>query len=149
MLNIFFGVSYVVEETFFDDNLLFESRCAALKDVPRVPNNFHKRDESDRYEAGTRATLIKNATIWTGMANGTEIVYGDILLDKGLVKHIGDIPQSLLAHAFNLTVVHANGAWVTPGLGEAFILPCPAFYLSRMLFEWTCIPTSGSTVYQC
>ena len=85
--------------------------------VPGASDDFHEREVSDRYEAGTRATLIRNATIWTGGKNGVEVVHGDLLLDQGLVKDIGKIPQSRIASAFDLTVVDANGAWVTPGLG--------------------------------
>ncbi|KAI0371545.1 composite domain of metallo-dependent hydrolase [Pilatotrama ljubarskyi] len=90
-------------------------RCAGLRAVPGPLTNFLARDRSDRFEPGTRATLIKNVTLWTGARNGTEIVYGDILLDKGLVRGIGDIPESLYAE-HDTDVVDAKGGWVTPGL---------------------------------
>ena len=94
------------------------NQCAQLKSLPGPPLNFEAREISDRYEAGTGPTHIRNATIWTGARNGTEIVYGDVYLEKGIVKGIGYIPQSTLDSAENLTVVDAKGGWVTPGLGE-------------------------------
>jgi imidazolonepropionase-like amidohydrolase len=62
--------------------------------------------------------------IWTGARNGTEIVYGDVLLDKGLVVAVGYIPPSLLDRVTSssqsgtteLRVEDLGGAWVTPGL---------------------------------
>jgi len=45
-------------------------KCRALNVLPGPPSNFHERTQSDRYEAGTPPTLIKNATIWTGNADG-------------------------------------------------------------------------------
>ncbi|KAJ7448178.1 hypothetical protein FB451DRAFT_1375446 [Mycena latifolia] len=50
---------------------------------------------SDRFVEGTPPVLIQNAKILTGARNGTEIVFGDILLDKGLVLGVGYIPQPL------------------------------------------------------
>ncbi|EJF62302.1 composite domain of metallo-dependent hydrolase [Dichomitus squalens LYAD-421 SS1] len=91
------------------------SRCAARDAAPRSPDNLLARSTNDRFEAGTRATLIKNVTLWTGARNGTEVVYGDIFLDKGLVQGIGYIPEwDYSKH--NTDVVDANGSWVTPGL---------------------------------
>ena len=59
--------------------------------------------------------------IWTGARNGTEIVYGDVLLDKGLVVAVGYIPPSLLdgvsqSSTTEIRVEDLEGAWVTPGL---------------------------------
>lgn len=83
-----------------------------------------KRTESDRFVPGTRPVLLRNGMIWTGARNGTEVVYGDVLLDKGLVVAVGYIPPSLLdsvvsqssATATELRVEDLGGAWVTPGL---------------------------------
>jgi imidazolonepropionase-like amidohydrolase len=60
--------------------------------------------------------------IWTGARNGTEVVYGDVLLDKGLVVAVGYIPPSLLddvssqSGTTGIRVEDLGGAWVTPGL---------------------------------
>ena len=93
------------------------TRCEALKRTFGPSASFHSRDESDRHEPGTNATLIRNAVILTGRAEGKEVVSGDILLDKGIVKGMGKISWRLIENTPNLTVVDAKGAWVTPGLG--------------------------------
>jgi hypothetical protein len=96
------------------------SFCAQLSIKPSVPEDFHARTSSDRYEEGTQATLIRNATIWTGGREGTEVVYGDVLLDKGLVKAVGYIPHHLMEdlsrNPNSVNVIDANGAWITPGI---------------------------------
>ena len=88
-------------------------RCTSIRMKSGPPLNFADRSVSDRFEEGTPATLIRNATIWTGKKNGTEIIYGDLLLDKGIVKAIGDVPRTLLR---DVRTIDAGGAWVTPGL---------------------------------
>ncbi|KAH9855025.1 composite domain of metallo-dependent hydrolase [Lenzites betulinus] len=90
-------------------------QCAGLHAVPGPPSDFRERERSDRFEQGTRPTLLKNATLWTGARNGSEIVYGDIFLDNGLVRGIGYIPEALYADR-DVDVVDAHGAWVTPGI---------------------------------
>ncbi|KAL4247136.1 hypothetical protein ABKN59_001342 [Abortiporus biennis] len=94
-------------------------KCASLRNIPGPEAHFHDREVSDRFEPGTKSTLIKNATIWTGLANGTEIIKGDILLKKGVVRGLGDVPQELFEDDEknnDLVVIEASGAWVTPGL---------------------------------
>ena len=93
------------------------NRCANRHAAPGSPADDFIRHVSDRFEPGTRPTLIKNVTLWTGARNGTEIVYGDIFLDKGLVQGIGYIPEMLYTGR-DTDVVDAHGGWVTPGLGE-------------------------------
>ena len=92
-------------------------RCVAIRTPPGPPSNYLGRDKSDRFELGTNATLIRNAWIWTGQENGTVSYRGDILLDQGIVKAIGDIPARTIEDTKNLTTVDADGKWVTPGLG--------------------------------
>ncbi|EMD40496.1 hypothetical protein CERSUDRAFT_130402 [Gelatoporia subvermispora B] len=92
------------------------SQCAALKVKPGPPEDFLSRDASERFEPGIRPTLIRNATIWTGANSGAEIITGDILLDKGIVKNLGHVSSSILQGLKELQVVDANGSWVTPGL---------------------------------
>ena len=100
-------------------------QCSSLRERPGALS-FHTREQSDRFEPGTNATLIQNARIWTGRHNGTHVVEGDILLDGGVVKEIGHIPEDLWVDAENLTIVNANGAWITPGLG---VCPSVDFYI--------------------
>ena len=90
------------------------ARCRTLHAKPGPPPNFHARAVSDRFEAGTRPTLVRNATIWTGEG---VLEGGDILLAGGVIQAVGH-----LGAAFDLgedyaavEVVDAHGAWVTPG----------------------------------
>ncbi|KAJ7735556.1 hypothetical protein DFH07DRAFT_1065042 [Mycena maculata] len=73
---------------------------------------------SDRFVEGTPAVLIRNAKILTGARNGTEVIFGDILLDKGLVLGVGYIPNALTLLP-NLKVVDAGGKWISPGIVDA------------------------------
>lgn len=94
------------------------ARCASLHTLPGPAADFHvARDTSDRFEPGTRPTLIRNASIFTGEQNGTVTYRGDVLLDRGIVRAIGDVPGRVIDKMENLTVVEARGRWVTPGLG--------------------------------
>lgn len=92
-------------------------RCRSLNLQPGPPKDFHNRKESDRFEPGTPPTLIKNGRIWTGSLNGTEVIRGDILIDKGIITRVGRINQaSIAALGSDLVVVDSDGAWVTPGI---------------------------------
>ncbi|KAF8664372.1 hypothetical protein AX16_000743 [Volvariella volvacea WC 439] len=90
--------------------------CKALHVLPAPPADFHDRTQSDRYEPGTPPVLLKNATIWTGRASGAEIVKGDILLDKGLIKAVGIIDENVLNGYSSLVAIDVGGKWVTPGI---------------------------------
>lgn len=91
-------------------------KCRLLNVKPGVSHNFHRRTQSDRFVPGTPPILIKNATIWTGRVSGLEVVVGDLLLSKGLIKAVGDIDQHVLdAYGSDLVVADAGGAWVSPG----------------------------------
>jgi len=93
------------------------SRCRSLTAQAMPPAGFHSRTHSDRLEEGTRPVLIRNANIWTGNRNGTEIIRADILLDKGIIKSIGHLRgTSIKTYGEELEVVDVKGAWVTPGL---------------------------------
>ncbi|KAJ3829135.1 hypothetical protein F5880DRAFT_1607895 [Lentinula raphanica] len=89
-------------------------RCQSLKQSPGPPVNFHRRRASDRFEPGTKPTLIKNATIWTGLNNGTQILRGDILLDKGIIMGVGHFGTA--SYGNELVVIDAGGRWVSPGI---------------------------------
>lgn len=91
-------------------------RCRYIQTPPGPPPDFHpaRRLQSDRFVPGTNPVLLRNAKIWTAARNGTEIVFGDVLLDKGLIKSVGYIPHGLLDS--NIEIHDVQGAWVTPGL---------------------------------
>lgn len=92
-------------------------KCRALQTPAGVDSEqFHKRTHSDRFVPGTKPVLIRNARIWTGNQNGTEVLHGSILIDKGLIKAVGKLPRIQADGPYEgLVVVDAKGAWVTPG----------------------------------
>lgn len=92
------------------------ARCADITRQAGPAPNFHSREFSDRFEEGTPPILIQNAKIWTGSKNGTEVIRGDILIDKGLIKSIGHLHAEELSYGKRLEIIDAKGAWVTPGI---------------------------------
>ncbi|KAF7292325.1 Amidohydro-3 domain-containing protein [Mycena chlorophos] len=95
------------------------ARCTALKTIPGPHPHFAKREVSDRLEPGVNTSwLISNATLVLGRGNDTRWMLGDLYLDKGLIKAIGDNLDvaSIQRRTVNLTVVNANRGWVTAGL---------------------------------
>ncbi|KAJ7268533.1 hypothetical protein C8J57DRAFT_1612725 [Mycena rebaudengoi] len=50
---------------------------------------------------------------------GTEVVYGDLLLDGGVITSVQYVPEEQLLALRNQDVVDAEGKWVSPGLGDA------------------------------
>ncbi|KAJ6572056.1 carbohydrate esterase family 9 protein [Mycena capillaripes] len=98
------------------------AQCGALHLTPGPPDNFHARTQSDRFEKGTKPTLIRNATIWTGLDDGNEVIHGDILIDKGLIKKVGTVD---LRSRANVKVLDVAGAWVSPGF-TCGMYPAPA-----------------------
>ncbi|PBK91088.1 hypothetical protein ARMGADRAFT_1082308 [Armillaria gallica] len=66
-------------------------------------------------------TLVKNAKIWTGLRNRTQVPEADILIDKGLLIGAGSFGYSKLkAYGISLEVVDADGAWVTLGIVDLY-----------------------------
>ncbi|KAF8622060.1 hypothetical protein AX15_007211 [Amanita polypyramis BW_CC] len=104
-------------------------RCRSLRVSPGPPTGFEKREASDRYEHGTNATWIRNCRIITGEKNGSVIIHGDLFLDKGIVKAVGKVPWHLPDNTPNVTIIEADGAWITPGLVDIHshigVLPSP------------------------
>ncbi|KAF8438173.1 hypothetical protein L210DRAFT_3482342 [Boletus edulis BED1] len=91
------------------------AKCRSLSVKPAPPPGFSDRTHSDRNEPGTPLVLIRNATIWTGLDNGEDVVHGDILLENGLIKNVGDV-NAFKLNMVNVTEINAEGAWVTPGI---------------------------------
>jgi predicted amidohydrolase len=73
---------------------------------------------SDRFVEGTSPVLIRNAKILTGARNGNEVVFGDVLLDKGVILGVGYVPRVLTLRP-NLQVIDAEGKWISPGSVDA------------------------------
>ncbi|KAF8962217.1 hypothetical protein BDZ97DRAFT_1920686 [Flammula alnicola] len=91
-------------------------KCQALNFLPGPPNNFHQRTQLDRQVSGNPPTLFRNASIWTGRVSGHEVAIGDLLLDKGIIKELGSVKESVLDSYKDLVVIDAGGAWITPGI---------------------------------
>ncbi|PBK90230.1 carbohydrate esterase family 9 protein [Armillaria gallica] len=92
-------------------------KCQNIHVLPGPQQEFASRTESDRHVQSTRPTLLKNATIWTGRVSGFEVVRGDLLMDKGIVKKVGAIDVEVLDGFCAELVVHdVGGAWVSPGI---------------------------------
>ncbi|KAF9241521.1 hypothetical protein BU15DRAFT_87115 [Melanogaster broomeanus] len=79
------------------------ARCLTWNLV--LPSDFAHRTQSDRFVHGTPATLLTNASVWTGDSGGYELYGADILIDKGIIKRYND-----------LVTVDVGGSWVTPGI---------------------------------
>ncbi|KAH9846908.1 carbohydrate esterase family 9 protein [Lenzites betulinus] len=91
-------------------------KCRLLDAKPGPPPDFAARTRSDRFVPGTPATLIQNATIWTGRVDGLEVLHGDILLNGGIVKRIGRVGSADLEEFTDVVRVNAQGKWVSPGI---------------------------------
>ncbi|KAG2135195.1 uncharacterized protein EDB93DRAFT_1254338 [Suillus bovinus] len=96
------------------------SKCAYIRAKPGPPPHFHARTQSDRYAENTKPVLVRNATIWTAANDGHEVLTGDLLMHRGLIQAIGDVPLSMIQQLelqnMNLEIVDAHGACVTPGI---------------------------------
>lgn len=97
-------------------------QCGIISRPP--PSHKHataERKYSDRFVKGTKATWLKNATVWTGEQGGEEVLYGvDVLLDGGVVRKIGkpeEIQEMMKSKdkKDQYEEVELGGAWVTPG----------------------------------
>lgn len=90
-------------------------QCKYVRSPAGSPSDFHARNSSDRHVPGTNPLLLKNAKILTGARNGTEVIYGDVFLEKGLIKAVGYVPPDMLDQP-DLHIEDVDGAWVSPGL---------------------------------
>ncbi|KAJ7863940.1 hypothetical protein B0H14DRAFT_2736905 [Mycena olivaceomarginata] len=97
------------------------AQCLSLNTPLEPPPEFtvtRLATGSDRFVQGTRPTLIKDAKILTGARNGTEVIFGDVLLDKGVIVAVGYIPEHLRLPQ-DLQIIDAEGKWISPGLVDA------------------------------
>lgn len=110
--------------------------CRALNVKPTPPNDFYTRKQSDRFAPGTSATLIKNATIWTGRDNGKDVFQGDVLLDGGIIRWIGqDSTSAVELEGLDVDILDAKGRWLTPGF--AFLTFCAE--ISGLLLSYSVV----------
>ena len=85
------------------------AKCRALRAKPGPPDDFYERTVSDRFQAGTKPVVIRNATIWTGRVQGLEVLEGDVLLEGGIIKQVGPIPDDVLGAYSDLVYIDAHG----------------------------------------
>ncbi|KAI6021404.1 composite domain of metallo-dependent hydrolase [Pisolithus microcarpus] len=119
------GVYLAASRTVFvhDDSTALPARaqealhqCKMLNVKPGPPDDFFLRSQSDRFVEGTPPTLLRNASVWTGDSAGYELRDVDILLDKGIIKFVGQAHQGVLHGYSSLVTVDVGGKWVTPGI---------------------------------
>ncbi|KAF9259723.1 carbohydrate esterase family 9 protein [Marasmius fiardii PR-910] len=94
------------------------NKCSKLRIKPSPPSDFYNREVSDRFDASLapkNPILIRNATIWTGeVGAGLEVVFGDVLFDKGIFKRVGNVDGFGIEG--EVEEIDVNGAWVTAGI---------------------------------
>ncbi|KAJ7078720.1 hypothetical protein B0H15DRAFT_1025782 [Mycena belliarum] len=121
LASLFFTLRRPLFRSYQDNDTAVPPQCLSLRVSLEPSRDFISSRNSlgsDRFVQGTPPVLIRNAKIITGARNGTEIVFGDILLDKGLVLGVGYIPNAL-ARLPNLQVIDAAGKWISPGIVDA------------------------------
>ena len=96
------------------------SKYDDLNTLPSPPKDFYSRKESDRFDASLapkHPVVVRNVTVLTGeVTEGLEVVFGDVLLDKGLIKAVGNIGKV----DGQVEEIEANVAWVTGQWVEVF-----------------------------
>jgi len=101
-----------------------QARCRGRNTKPGPPADFYNRTVSDRFVEGTKYVWIQNATIWTGRLQGLEIIKGDVFLMNGIIKMVGHVNlQSMGLDRDEVEILHAHGAYVTPGYVFCHQLP--------------------------
>lgn len=117
------------------EHSLILDRCRALDAKPSSLAQLHAREHSDRFEPGTKPVLLRNARLWTGARNGTEVIHGSLFLDQGIIQTVGGVDLHRLPP--DTVVLDANHSWVTAGLvdlhSNAAGFPLPALEGARDL----------------
>ncbi|KAG7093088.1 hypothetical protein E1B28_009376 [Marasmius oreades] len=94
------------------------TKCSRLRLLPSPSPDFYNKEESNRFDASLtpiKPILVRNATIWTGeVAEGLELIFGDVLLDKGIIRGVGNV-KSVEGEVEEINV---NGVSVTSGTIE-------------------------------
>ncbi len=97
------------------------AKCDAVAAPVGAPAQFHQRTRSERAEPAQQDVLIRNATVWTGLNGGNEVLEArDILLSNGIIKRISKTANNEFASA-SAKVIDAAGRWVTPGLVDMHV----------------------------
>lgn len=102
------------------------AKCDAIAAPAGPPADFHKRTRSDRAEPHLEDVVIRNATLWTGLDGGDEVLPArDVLLSQGIIKRITHTKHNALlsdaSKSDKIKVIDAAGRWVTPGLVDMHV----------------------------
>ncbi|SPO06749.1 uncharacterized protein DNG_09443 [Cephalotrichum gorgonifer] len=98
--------------------------CSTLRTKPTDPIGLG-REKNARYVDGHKATLIKNATVWTGeprekadprLGESYSWVSADVFLENGLIKHVGRSLSQLHELPSDTLVYDAQGRPLTAGI---------------------------------
>lgn len=87
-------------------------QCRLARAPAGPPPNFSKRTENDRFAHGTRATVIRNATVFDGDSIFDE---KDVFINQGLIVSLEQTIAQVPAPS-NAIEVEARGRWLTPGI---------------------------------
>ncbi|KAI1782293.1 hypothetical protein LXA43DRAFT_1051750, partial [Ganoderma leucocontextum] len=93
--------------------LAVASGPSALDAAGILDTNFYARAENDRFVSGnswTDSSRCQKATVWTGGDSALEVLHADILLDRGLIRQIGQVDLGSLAEG-SVYHVDAKGKW--------------------------------------
>lgn len=111
----------------FDSNRLREEyvKCSQLRKPLQIPSG--SRDVNARYVSGTKPTLIRNATVWTGepteslgngngpLDRGYAWIRRDVYLDHGLIKTI-EPSIAMMGLPADYEIINADGRPLTAGI---------------------------------
>ena len=87
-------------------------QCQFSRAPAGPPPHFSKRTQNDRFALGTRATVIRNATVFDGH---NMFVGKDVFVDQGLIVSL-ESTMAQIAAPSDAVEVEAWGRWLTPGI---------------------------------
>ncbi|KAJ7182418.1 hypothetical protein C8R43DRAFT_1116061 [Mycena crocata] len=111
-----FLVASALTALFLTIRFPFSSKNATKISVPAQCRALHTSLEPSVDFIASRTT---SGSDHCHSRNGTEVVFGDLLLDKGVVMGVGYIPNALTSTLSNLQVIDAGGKWISPGIVDA------------------------------
>ena len=87
-------------------------QCQFSRAPAGPPPHFSERTQNDRFALGTRATVIRNATVFDGH---NMFVGKDVFVDQGLIVSL-ESTMAQIAAPSDAVEVEAWGRWLTPGI---------------------------------
>lgn len=87
-------------------------QCLLSRAPAGPPPHFFERTENDRFAPGTRATVIRNATVFDG---DTIFDEKDVLINRGLIISLDPTTEKAPIPS-DAIEIEAQGRWLTPGI---------------------------------